>query len=291
MATPTTISPVTHLMVEAYDESSLRLPSIGFQALYANAGRQATFIFDSESFSYDIVRTGKKISKMLTRDSAARSLGGIQKASVAMKFQNASNVFPSIVETNSADWNQTLSRVAGEDPYGNLSRFERLRSLLVEGGMESLKRVIGRIEKMATESLVDGTITLDDTAGSAYTFGRSSNNTFAAPLLWTNSAATPLTDFDNLARAIAQNSGQAPDYLVFGRLAFDPFVKNAQVKIYADNTLNYNFVAASGLTGTPGGLDSKFQFMLDAGFKHMGNCITPEGRGFPIFNYLEQYQT
>lgn len=289
MATPTNISAVTHLMAAVYDERDMRLPSVGFQTLFARNNPTPTYVFDSESFSYDIVRHGKKISKMLTRENAARSIGSVQKANVGMKFQNASNVFPSIIETASVNWTQTLQRVAGEDPYGNLTRFERLQRLLVEDAMEGMKRIAGRVEKMAVESVLSGTITLDDTAATTYTFNRSTNNTFAAGTFWTDSAATPLADLDTLAQSIHQNSGIAPDFVVMGRDSHTAFINNASVKSYADNR-RYYFVEA-GPVGTIGALPPGLSWMTDAGFTHTGNVRTPDGRDFPIFIYLEQYQT
>lgn len=289
MPTPTTISALTHLMIEAYDESAMRIPSRGFQTMFQRLAPTPRFIPDSESFSYDVIRRGKKISKMLTREQAVRSLGTVNKPNVAMQFQNRSNVFPSIIETASADWNQTLSRVAGEDPYGNLDRFTRLRLLLMDDATEAMKRIAGRIEKMAVESILSGTITLDDAASSQYDFSRSTNNTFAAGVLWTNAAATPLDDLDTLAQRIAQNSGEAPDFIVMGRDSHAAFINNTSVETYADNR-RYYFVEA-GPAGTIGALPPSLSWMVEAGFIHTGNVRTPDGRDFPIFTYLEQYQT
>jgi hypothetical protein len=288
MATPTTISPVTHLMTAAYDDNEKIIPARGFSSFFIRSNdSRTTFVPDSESFSYDIRRGDKKISKILTRENAARSLGSVQKANVGMKFQNSSNVFPAIVETASADWNQTLSRVSGEDPYGNLSRFDRLRIILVDEAMTAMKKIAGRIEKMSAEVLTTAKITLDDTPGSQYDFKRATTNTFAAPTVWTDAAATPLTDLDNLSQAIRQNGKVAPNGFVFGKSSYDAFVNNVSIKALADNR-KYWFIEA-GSERSISALPPDLQWMVDAGFKHRGNVSIDEGE-FPIFTYNEQYQ-
>lgn len=287
-AAPVTISPLTQLMVAAYDDTDLRIPTKGFQSFFARNAALPTFVENSRSFSYDIVRRGNKISKMLTRESAARSIGSVQKAIVGMKFQNSAFVFPSITETASVEWDQTLERVAGEQAFGSMTREERLRILLVRNGTEKMVRIAGRVEKMAAESLTLGTVTLDDTAASQYDFDRASTNTFAAPALW-SAASTPLKDLDNLARAIAQRGGMSPNFVVFGRDAVDPFIRNTTVSGISDNR-RYYFIEA-GNERQIAALPPNLSWMIEAGFQHIGNVRTMEGRDFPIFVYLEQYQT
>ncbi len=283
---PVVISPLTQYMANVYDDTTLKAPSMGFQAFFARNNPMPTYVWDQRGFSYDIIRGSKTISGLVPRKTAARNIGSTAKPNVEMKFQNHAFVFPTAVETASADWDQTLERVAGEDPFGSLTREQRFGILLAKGGMESMRRIAGRIEKMAVESLTLGTVTLDD--GQAYDFDRASTNTFAAPLVWTNASATPLVDLDNLARVITQNGGVPPDFVVFGRETFSAFINNPNVSGPADNR-RYYFVEA-GDNRSISALPPSLQWMVDAGFQHLGNCRTPEGRDFPIFNYLAQYQ-
>jgi hypothetical protein len=285
---PVTISPLTQFMAESYDDTDLRMPGTGFQAFFARNNPLPTFVDNQRGFSYDIVRGSKTISKMLTRENAARSLGTDAKPNVEMKYQNHAFVFPTITESNSAEWEQTLERIAGEDAFGSLTREQRFGILLAKGASQSMSRAVGRIEKMAVESLTLGTVTLDDTAGSSYDFDRATTNTFAAPAVWSG-ASTPLVDLDNLARAITQNGGMPPNFVVFGREVTDAFIRNTTVSGIADNR-RYWFIEA-GSERSIAALPPNLQWMVEAGFIHIGNVRTMEGRDFPIFNYLEQYQT
>jgi hypothetical protein len=165
----------------------------------------------------------------------------------------------------------------------------RLQMDLVDNANEGVEMIFGRLEKMSVESLTTGKITLDDTAASQYNFGRATGNTFAAPAFWSLTTTNPLTDIDNLAEAINQNGKTAADFVVLGRESWLAFQNNTLIKASAD-IRNYHFIKLGDL-GSNYVLNPHVRWMQEAGFILQGEVKTPEGRVFPIFTYLEQYQT
>lgn len=282
------INTQTALMVEAFDDSKLIVQSKGFQTFFAKSDPVGTFVTNSSSINYDIRRKGKKISELLTRKDAARSLGTNSKVHTGSKFENVSNVFPNITESISADWNTTLDRHFGEGPYGTAERLQRMQMELIDNGTEAMGMMAGRLELQCAETLTTAKTTLDDAASSQYNFGRAAANTFAATALWTVATHDPRIDLDLLDTEIRQNGKTAADFVVMSEDSWSAFQANAIIKALAD-VRNYDVIKVGDLNSAYS-TRPNVAWMSEAGFVLQAKVRTPNGREFPVFTYPEQYQ-
>lgn len=109
-----------------------------------------------------------------------------------------------------------------------------------------LERKIRRsIELMASQVFQEGVVTLTDAAGvSLYSLDFQAKTTHFpnAAVTWGADGTTgdPLADLSALGDTIRRDGKQAPDRLVFGKTAWQRFIRNARVKEVLDN-LRMNF--------------------------------------------------
>lgn len=276
-------------MTELFSDMAAIKTSTGFLSIFGRNGR-TVFVENARELTIDIIRGEKKISKLLERipGDGETDIGSNVTNTTAQKFQNVSRVFPLIKERGSVSYDDTLDRVAGEIPINSgMLSIERARVKFAEIVMTNFKKMAGRMEVEASESLRTAIITFDD--GGTYDFDRATNNTIVPSILWSTVAtADPIGDIDDIADSIQENGKTEGMACLMGTSAFSGFLDTDQIKNVADNR-RLNFVQAGDRAGLPG-LPADMQFMLDNGFKYNAYLTTEKGRTIFIFTYNEKYQ-
>lgn len=284
------INLTTSFMTEVYTDMDNMKISKGFMAIFGRNNSRTEFVENARELTIDLIRGEKKISQLLQRvpGDGEANIGSNVKNTTAQKFQNVSRVFPLIKERGSVSYDDTLDRVAGEIPINSgMLSIERARIKFAEIVMTNFKKILGRIEKEASESIRTGIITLDD--GGTYNFDRASNNTIVPSILWSEVAtAVPINDLDDLADAIQENGKTEGMACVMGVEGFNAFLNTDQVATIADNR-RLSFIQA-GDTRTLPSLPADMQWMLDNGFKYHAYVVTFKGRTIFIFTYNEKSQ-
>jgi len=291
---PQTIGAVTLFMIEMFSDLDLIGVPTGFQSFFGRAASRGvtTFVEDALQYSIDIERGGSTISKMLTRQTGASwDLGTDVKSIKGERFLTRPRVFPIMREHMHVGFDELFSRVAGEIPYvssaGDMSRLmERLRIRFAKQMKEAIMKLMRRNELACSESIRTGIQTLDD--GAFYSFDRSSTNTFAADIVWTNALAGIVEEIDKICDRVQENGKTEPNFLLPGWECWSAMVKQLTIQNLADNT-GYMFIRAGQNAMLPA-LDSNVSWMVGAGFKHVGYVETFKGRKLPIFTYNEKYQ-
>ena len=286
---PQNINLTTSFMTELFSDMDNIKTSTGFLSVFGQNGR-TEYVDNARELTIDIIRGEKKISKLLQRvpGSGEANIGSNVTNTTAQKFQNASRVFPLIQERGSVSYDDTLDRVAGEIPINSgMLSISRAREKFGEIVMTNFKKMAGRMELEASESLRTGIITFDD--GGTYNFDRATTNTIVPAVLWSVVAtADPMGNIDDLADSIQENGKTEGMACVMGTSAFSSFLDTDQIKNIADNR-RLNFVQAGDSKELPG-LPSDMQYMLNNGFKYMAYMTTEKGRTIYIFTYNEKYQ-
>lgn len=285
-----TINNTTSFMTEVFSDMQKIAVSRGFMSLFGRGMSRTEFIEDSRQVLIDIIRGEKKISKMLTRSpgDGETNIGSNVKTTTAQKFQNVARVFPLIKERGAVSYDETLDRVAGEIPVnsGRMS-VDRARQKFADIILTNFKKIGGRMELAAAESISTGIITLDD--GATYDFGRSTTNTITPLTLWSvTNTASPIGDLDDLSDSLQENGKTEGMAAVFGYSAFKAMLDTDEITNIADNR-RLSFVQAGDSKTLPS-LPADMQFMVQNGFKYMAYLTTYKGRTIYIFTYNEKYQ-
>jgi hypothetical protein len=293
---PQTVGPVTLFMTEMFSDLDMTGVPVGFQSFFGRDGIGRTdFVNNSLQISIDIVRGESTISKMLTRQTGASWDLGDQTNSVkGQRFLNRTRVFPLMTEPMHVGFDDLFNRVAGEvQQFSSGSEdtgvlMNRLRIRFAEQMKNAIKKLMRRNELACAESIRVGTQTLDDGGGS-YSWDRSTTNSFAAALVWTNANATIIEEIDDLCDELQQNGKKEPTFGLPGVDVWGAMVKQLTMQNLADNR-GYTFIRAGQANAQLPELDSSVAWMVEAGFKHVGFVETFKGRKLPMFIYNEKYQ-
>ncbi len=277
-------------MTELFSDMERIKVSRGFLSAFGRGNSRTVFVDNARELTIDLIRGEKKISQLLQRvpGDGEANIGSNVKNTTAEKFQNVSRVFPLIKERGSVSFDETLDRVAGEIPINSgMLSIERARVKFAEIVMTNFKKMAGRMEKEAAESLLTGIITLDD--AEVYDFDRAATNTIVPAILWSVVAtAVPIDNIDDLADSLQENGKTEGMACVMGVDAFTSFLATDQITAIADNR-RLNFVQAGDNRGLPA-IPADMQWMTDADFKYAAYVTTNKGRTIFIFTYNEKYQ-
>lgn len=166
-----------------------------------------------------------------------------------------------------------LTRVTGELPPISrkirLGEYDRLRlrrdpNAAVRNGIltdaeRMVRAVSARMELARGDALVSGKVTLNENGVIAVVdFGRTAGHTVTAGTVWTNGAATPITDLLTWRDTYVASTGQEPGAILTSRRVMGLLMRNAEVRnaaypnsstqpsIVTENTVN-QALAAYGL--------------------------------------------
>jgi hypothetical protein len=287
--TPNPVDFYSRIFVDAYDERDSVPSSAGFQAFFGRpeTGAQTLFSQDAGAIDIDIIRAKEGLAKMVLRHAAGRDLGTTQKNTQEGKFTSVSRKWPLILEEGDLDANDLLFRVAGEQPYQNKTRLERLRMKARRIHTEHMRRISRTFEFLASQSILTGTMpALLGTANPdyIYDFYRNSSNTQAAAAFWSLATTDPIKDLDLGWQQIRNTHRGDADMAVFSPEAMETWIKNPFVSAPAD-IRRFEILSVDHRLAIP----SKFQPFIDGGFVVRGRVMTYDGHEIWIFTYSDQY--
>jgi len=289
---PQNVGAVTLFMHEMYSDLDLPDVPVGFQSFFGRGMGATVFVNNALQFNYDVERGDSTISKMLTRQTGGSyDLGPDTKSTKGERFTNKGRVFPIQREAMHVAFDDLFDRVPGEEPFisnptDDMVLTTRLRLRFAKQIRNVIKRHMRRFEVACSEAIRTGKQTLDD--GGFYDFDRSTNNTIAAPTVWTDANANIIEQIDNLCQVPQRNGKVPPNFLLPGEAAFAAMVLQLKIQTVADN-IGFMFIRAGDQMILPA-LDANLSWMVAAGFNYVGWVQTFQGRKLPIFTYNKEYQ-
>lgn len=183
---------------------------------------------DSERVAIDIVKNSKKIAPVVT------ALGGAS-VKVSKSVFNGIEVAAPIYSLKSVvDLYELMQRQPGETEWtkDKINWVVKVANKLRNYKSEMTNMIVRSLELQAAQVLQTGTITLTDENGNdAYTLnlGKSSNQMVSPVNKWDTSGADPEKDLDALAQVLADEAGITATTLIFGRKAWDAFMKHEKI--------------------------------------------------------------
>ncbi|MHA1286835.1 MAG: hypothetical protein ACTSPB_05465, partial [Candidatus Thorarchaeota archaeon] len=148
----------SRFMVDRYNENDhIGVPS-GFQSMFGRAevGGRTLFSPDASMVEIDIMRGNEKISALIPRGMISRPLGGIQKNTATELYTTFSRRFPLAEEEGDISADQLEFRSAGENPYANRSRLDRMRDLARQHHLEHMRRMLRMFEVLSAQAILTG---------------------------------------------------------------------------------------------------------------------------------------
>lgn len=288
-ASPTPLDSYSRFMTEVFDEKTVISVPTGFQAFFGRpeaGGSKTIFNPDSEVVDIDIIRGNEKMAKMILRGTNGRPLNKQENVNV-QKFTNINRVYPLIEEEGDINASQLNKRVAGENPYANMSRFDRARYHVLTIHQETVRRIVRTFEYLASSSVLTGSHpAILGTADTdlIYDFLRKSTHTFATAAAWDGGSQDIMGDIDTGCRLIRVDAFMNPDMMVLGESAMKAFLADDDVKEKADNR-RYELIRVNRDTPVP----PRFNRFINAGFLARGMLRTPAGYELWMFTYTDVY--
>lgn len=184
--------------------------------------------------SIDVERDSESIAPVITRGSGANMSDSGQFVTHEYEPPVMKEGVPFHIE-------DFMNRMAGEDPFsaGNRPYASKIAAKMVTEMVRLDKRLQRTRELMAAQILQTGILTLpapDGTTGYTLDFNMKGTHQVTVATPWSTAAsAKPLTDLENLAEVIRDDSGIDSDVVIFGRTAWDEFRNTDQFKNQADN--------------------------------------------------------
>lgn len=287
--TPNATDPFSRFMAEVFDDRKLIAVSTGFQAFFGRpeTGAETVISPDSNAVDIDIIRGNEKISALIPRGTVSRPLGSNQKNIQEGRFSTFSRKYPLAEEEGDINADQLIYRLAGENPYQQRTRLDRMRQLALNIHTESIRRIIRMDEVLAAQSILSGKqdaiIGTTDT-DLQYDFRRLAAHIVTVGTAWNGVSPDVLGDIDAACDKLRANGKVLPDFMGFGSDAMSDFLKDSNIKSLADNR-RIDFVQAGvGLQVPP-----KFQRFIDAGWIMQGRLRTFKGYELYLFTYLDVY--
>lgn len=286
---PQTVSPATYYVTGKTSNMDLSTVPTGAQGFFGRpeTGARVDFVNNALQITMDYIKARQPMSRMVPRqvEGGSWSLGPNEKAMTGQKFTNVTRVFPEMKDQGFVEWNQLFNRIAGENPFDPTKALvEKAREILMEITKVIFEKQMRRNEKAAMESLVYGRQTLDN--GEYYDYLRAPSNTFASPLVFSNTSATPIQYIDLLCDAVRSTGLIDPDWIAMGIDVFPAFLD--RLAAIAD-IRNYKLIVQGDSNGMPP-LAPKYNFMIKNGWKYAAHLLTYKQRRLPILVYDELYQ-
>lgn len=289
MSTPAPADLFSRYMAGAFDEKKIIGVSTGFQAFFGNPANGAETIFspDANQVDIDIIRGNERIAALIPRGTVSRSLGSANKNLRSEQMSSFSRKYPLSEEEGDISADQLIKRIAGENPYDNMSQQSRLRHLGLKLHHESIRRTVRMFEVLAAQSILTGkqdAIIGTSNTDLQYDFRRNTNHTVTVSAAWSGGSADILGDIDDGCALIRANGKMMPDMMLMGSTAINSFVSDTTVAALADNR-RFEFISVGDRNPAP----PKFQRFVEAGFIPQGKLRTPAGWELWLFTYLDVY--
>lgn len=278
----------TRLMAALFDERSLLSVKTGFQSLFGNPlnGSQTIFSPDSLLVDIDIVRGTEKTAALIRRGSLGSNENS--KTTVQEEYTSITREYPLGEEKDVITANQLLKRIAGQNPYMQLTKAEKTRILAEKYHNEHIRRFVRLNERLASQSVVDGVQDgILDTANVnlQYDFRRNAQNFITPAIKWDQATATIMADVDDACDVARINGKINPDFALVGGGAMQAMIDSTKFQDQADNR-RFELIMVSDKNPVP----SKFARMIESGFHARGRLLTAKGYEVWLFTYVDGYE-
>ncbi|MGD9157292.1 MAG: major capsid protein [Desulfobacteraceae bacterium] len=284
--TPTTVDTYSRYMDALFNENEIISVSTVWQQFFGkpgNSGSKTIYSPDSEVIDIDIMRGQERIAALIHRGTDSRYLNK-QKNTELERWSSFSRVFPFAEELGDITASQINRRVAGENPYEQRSKNERMRELARENHLEHIRRYVRLFEYLCGLSLMSGqhpAITGSANADNWYDFRRNAAHIVTPTVPWDNAAADILGDWDAAFDAGRENGHIRYNVAFGGGDVLKVILNDATIQKFADNR-RFSFVFA-GRDGFA--LPGNLQPLVEAGADPIAKITTPKGRTFYLFGY------
>jgi hypothetical protein len=287
MSVITGVNEYTRFMVEAFDESAKVVVPTAFQGAFfgvAANGAQTVFSDNSKSIEIDIIRAnGNRLARLVNRGTSSSDSTRTNTLTTE-QFTNIAREWPLIENKGAINSNELLDRVAGETPYAQQTREDRMTRKAIKINMELIREQLRLHEYLAREAILTGShpaILGTTNTDLIYDFYRKATHTFAAGAKWDVVGTDIIGDFDTAIDLIQQDSNNFGEYgSIVGASGFEGLRKNTQIKAEAD-IRRYHLVELNGPVTAP----SQFNRLLENGFVLAGWVKTYKNRTVWLFTY------
>lgn len=238
----------TRLMARVFTDLETIPVFTFFQNLFTSG--QTIIEIDANAIDIDIQRGNKKLAVYIPRGTDAVNLSLNQ--ALLEKFTSDTKLFPLIEELTPITSDMITKRMPGEPVYAPLSRVAKQTALAMKAHREHMNRIIRKMELSAAESIRTGFQTIH--AGLKYDFYRLAAHNATAATVWSNVAATGLTDLAGAGDLIFRNGNRRPTDVIFGGGSWDEFLLTTEVIALANNRRIVHFTADMNVDA-PAGYD------------------------------------
>jgi hypothetical protein len=283
--TPLAVDGYSRFQAALFDERDFIGVPTGFQSLFGRPGSQTHFSPDALTIDIDIMRGNEKVAKAIHRGTNARPISDQENLN-QQKYTNQSRIYPLIEEEGEIGAHELNLRLAGENPYSNRSRTERMRMLANDLHREQIRRILRLNELLAADAIINGQhVAISGTTNTdyIYDFKRKATHTITVGTLWDAASPTIMANIDTACDLVRADGHVTPDIIIMGSSAANAFINDASIQATADNR-RYQLVQVSS---NP--VPARFQFMVDAGFIPRGRLETDQGYELWIFTYVDVY--
>lgn len=291
--TPTVIDNISRFFTGVFDEQNITMSGRCFSGFFGRQGIGSQLVTNQYAFDNNIIRSDKKISKMVPRDdNFSQHLGSLIKTLRPGNYSKQSRNFPLCVEHFAITKEDLMTMAPFEsNPYPG-SDVEPARMMYYS--MRAIKEIRRRQEDMcnilAAQSIISGV--QDKIIGTAvtdeqYTWNRNASNFITVGTVWSNVAADIKGDLADAARQahrqgkITQNQplivGLSPSTMELVKL-------NTAIKAEADNR-RFLTVAVDPEMQVP----TSHQFMIQNGWSIQARLNT-EGWSFYFYTTEDYYE-
>ncbi len=286
--TPLAVDAYSRFMAMLFDETQIIGVPTAFQAFFGRPENGGLTLFspDANIVEVDIIRGNERLAALIRRGQNARSLSG-QKNTNAGKFSTFSRSYPLIEEEGDISADELNFRVAGEGPYGPLTKFDRLRIKALRHHQEHIRRIVRLFEYLSAKSILTGKMPAifgTSDANLEYDFRRNAAHTVAGAAVWDTGTPDIMADIDGVCSKIRQNGHANPDMAIMGAEAIASFIKDTTIKSLADNR-RIELIQVSTENPVP----PRFNRFVEAGFIARGRLRTLAGYTLWIFCSIDGY--
>ncbi len=212
----------TQTLIDAYVQMSPQpmFLSSWFQSPPAN-------FHTSEEVSIDIERDDEDIAVVVT------DLSQGYRTNSSDLYTNKRFKPPVFKESMPFNTNDLLKRQPGVDPFQDFTYRANLINLLFKGSVKIDKKVRRSRELQAGQVLTTGRVILKDFNGIdryILDFKPKATHFPNAGTTWTSASADPIADIESVGEEIRDNGKLSPDTILFGRSAWNAFIKSEEVE-------------------------------------------------------------
>lgn len=289
LPTPLGTDQYSRFQADVFDERKVIGVPTGFQSFFGRPETGAMTLFAPNALvvDIDIIRGNEKTAKMIMRGGNGRIIDAGQENTNEQKYSNFNRLFPLIEEEGDFNAAQINNRVAGENPFQNMSPLDRLRVLATNTHMEHVRRTVRTFEVLAAQSVIEGQ--MDAIIGTSntdmiYDFRRATGNTITVGTGWNQASPTIIADIDGACDQMREQGHVNPDMMIVGGQAMDAFINDTDVQTQADNR-RFELIEVS--TNNP--VPERFARFVAGGFTPRGRLRTPKGYELWLFTYTDVY--